>query len=76
MSVFIDMNSEKKYVVLFGGNSQKVPELLDMNAEENYVALFGSNSESVRIACLIWTLKKVLFDSNYLKFSGLFDMNS
>ena len=34
MSVFIDLNSEKKYVVLFGSNSLKMPELVDMNAEK------------------------------------------
>ena len=40
MPLFIDMNSEKYNVVLFGNNPLKVSELFDINAEKKYVVLF------------------------------------
>ena len=51
MSALLDMNIEKKYVVLFGSNSLKLSELFDINAEKKYVVLVGSNSQCVRITC-------------------------
>ena len=44
--LLFDMNPEKS-VILFGGNSLKVSDLVDMNTEKKYVVLFGSNSLKV-----------------------------